>query len=250
MKVLYPTVTGTGMGKRYRKDYLSVAFPGVPVSKNAVSEAYKQVGLNRDGRRAFYDLMLSDITESDVLYVDGTLVQDTSKVNSLSAHSYKSHQTGHKVISVISCMAAKNDMFCCEDVVPGSYSDTGAFRNFLITGKITSGIIVGDTAFCPSIVRSVKEEMNLPDLHFILRLRKNDTRIKAYNLLTGDVCFESSRGDVVYKKVKLSDSCYLYSFKNDDIENMQKNLLLKSLRIKKYQSKNMKSLKNTLAIYS
>ena len=117
-----------------------------------------------------------------------------------------------------------------EDVVPGSYSDTGAFKNFLIKSRIKSGILVGDTAFCPSIARSVIKEMKRTKLHFILRLRKNDTRIKTYNLLDCDAGFESSKGTVHYKKVKVSDDCYLYAFKNDKIANIQRNAAFKKYR--------------------
>lgn len=233
LKVIYPGATEYTMGRLYEKDYTSVLFPGAGVSKNMVGETYKTVGLAVENRRNFFGLLLSEVGKGDVIYVDGSLFQDTSCVNSFSSPSYKSSSTNCDVISVISGLSASSNLFCCEEVVPGSFSDTAGFRSFLVNNNIKQGILNGDRAFCPSIVRKVKDELNLENLHFFLRLKNNDTRIKKYNLLEVSKVLETKSGNILSTKIKVSDTEFLYAFKNPEIAYKQDAIALEKIKKEK-----------------
>ena len=229
LKVLYPGVTEQTVSLRYRNDYISIFYPGASVSKNSVANIYRSVGKNNKCRRAFYKLMLDEIAEKDIIYVDGSLYQDTSTVNSLSASSYKRRQQNHDVVSVISGLSDQTDHFCCEEVVPGSFSDASALKVFLVNNNIKKGIICTDGGFRASTIRKLIAEEGLTELHYIVPMMRNDVRIKKYDLLTVGKVFQARNGLVMHKKVKMSDNQFLYSFKNASIESVQRQHALEKL---------------------
>ncbi len=242
LKVLHPNVTAHTMKRLYERDFTSIVFPHMRLSENKVGETYRNLGLNAEGRKSYFDLQLQKVQEHGLLYVDGSLIQDTSTVNSLSAASYKKKQNGHNVRSVIFAMSA-NKTFCCEDVFAGSMSDTAAFKEYLSNNQIEKGIICADAGFCPSTIKNYIQKNGLKKLHYILHIKKNDKRIKEQNLLDVDEVFVAKNGYVLYKKVKVSNSEYIYAFKNSVIEHKQNQFALKKLNQKKITQKEYNKLK-------
>ncbi len=74
LKVLHPNVTAHTMKRLYERDFTSVVFPHMRLSENKVGETYRNLGLNAEGRKSYFDLQLQKVQEHGLLYVDGSLI--------------------------------------------------------------------------------------------------------------------------------------------------------------------------------
>ena len=214
LKVLHPGITQSALQKCYRNSYLSVAFPGVSLSKNTVSSLYNTIGLSSDCRAKFHKSKILQIGRDNVVIIDGTIVQDTSIINCLSQYSYKNIVVKAKNCIFLYDNTAKD--IVTSETYPGNFSDASVFRDFLVKNHIYTGILVGDRAFYVSVILSLKKQYpsEFSDLRFIMRLKSNDKRIVEYNLKVLDDIFVYGRNYIGYKKVKTEDGLFLYSFKN------------------------------------
>ena len=241
LKILEPNLTEASMRRVYTSSYLSVAFPGVPLSKNTVAKLYHDVGLDEKSRKAFIQSLLSYISESSIIYIDGSLRQFNSDLNFLSKIPYQKKYKGYSVINVMNAFVeSKNILF--SDVYPGSSSDTSIFKKFLVDNLINKGILVGDAAFVPSIVRKlIEEDQKFSDLKYIGLLRSNDKRIKELDLLTFEGVFDSAKGKVLYKKVNdEKNKVFYYAFRNIAISHRQEEALLNKLYLNSNNDLNFK----------
>ena len=214
LKILKPGITQVRLKTVYENSYLSVAFPGVPLSKNTVGDLYHKIGLSVECRNQFHRSQILQIVRNDIVIIDGTLVQDTSYINFFSQRAYK-----ELCVKTQNCVYLYNNtqqVIISSETYPGNFSDTSVFRDFLIKNKLHSGILVADRGFPVSIILDVQK--TYPDefsgLRYILRLKSNDKRIKEYNLKQIDGMFEYGQDIVGYKKVKTDDGLYLFAYKN------------------------------------
>ena len=241
LKVMYPNITEINVKQSYINSYLSVAFPKIPLSKNIVAKLYHDVGLNEGARKHFVQLLLTNLTSSDVIYMDGTCRQLNSYINPLSKKPYKKKYKGYSVINVITAfIPSENTLF--SEVYPGSFSDTSLFQTFLVCNEIFKGLIVGDAAFLPSIVKAlIKSDLRFSDLKYIGILRSNDKRIKGLSLLDFDGVIDSSKGKVLFKKIRDEENdCYYYAFKNLSMSHRQEDKLVDNFYLNSTDKKSFK----------
>ena len=242
LKILYPGVTESTASYHYKNSFLSVLFPNVNISKNKVSELFRYLGLKPELITEYKDKIISSIASSDIIYIDGSYKQYNSNRNFLSKTPIKKKFKGYEVINVItSYISSISELLA--SIYPGSFSDISVFAKYLLENKITCGILIGDSAFLPSIVKRIKEQYKdtFGDLQYIGCLRSNDKRIKELNLLENnfDGAFESAKGNVYFKKIyNAVENTFLYVFKNLDIAYGQENLFL--IKEKKKESLNFK----------
>ena len=235
LKVLYPYNSDQSINNRYKESFLSVAFPGCPLSPNTLSKLYEDLGNNSDARKKFYNLKMDKfLSEFHIMYVDGSLEQLTSSTNSLSQASYKKKHLGFDVINVIRGYSLEENDILCSSVYPGNFSDTSVYKKFLIDNDIHKGIMFGDSAFVPSIVKNIKTNCpGFEDLEYIGLWKKNDVRIPLMEKINFSAPFESSRGNVIYKKYyDVKSKTWFFCFKNENIANDQQHTFLKNAMIK------------------
>ena len=227
LKILFPHITEANMKGHYTNSYLSVTFPNLALSKNTVANLFRDIGLNEQARNAFIQMQLSALSQSHVIYLDGSLRQFNSSANILSKTPYKKKYGGFDVINVMYAYV-EGEHFLFSSVYPGSFSDTSIYRKFLLDNQIFKGILVGDAAFVPSVVEKlIEENAQFADLKFIGYLKSNDKTIAKLNLLDFDDVFDSAKGKVLCKKVKdESTNIIYYSFKNLSISHQQEEMLI------------------------
>ena len=144
--------------------------------------------------------------------IDGTLKQDSSSVNDLSAFSYKAKKKGCREVSVLYAYDIEAMEPICAEVFPGNSTDAASYRSFIRDNDIRRGIIVADKGFPPS---SIKDELSeRPDLHFLTPIKRNDTRIANNNMLDFDGVLSGLDDHVVYKKAAIKGGRYLYAYKS------------------------------------
>ena len=164
LRVVKPKVTDGRLGTHYRRTYVSKYYPGVALSPNSVCDFIQHLGQAGKQRKAFYQLRMAKVIADHHIAIDGTLKQDTSTVNDLSAFSYKAKKKGCQEVSVLYAYDIEAMEPICAEVFPGNSTDAASYSSFIRDNDIRRGIIVADKGFPPS---SIKEELSeRPDLHF------------------------------------------------------------------------------------
>ena len=217
LRVLKPHIGSNRFTTHYNNSFVSVYYPGAALSKNSICTLLSQLGQRSDLIELFYQKRLARIAKEHHIAIDGTLRQDTSKVNDLSNFSYKARIKGCEEVSILYAYDIELGEPVCASVFPGNTPDCKAYGEFLSTHKITRGIIVGDKGY-PSSVISQHLKSN-KELHYFNPLKRTSNYIKEYELLKFEECFSVGDAIVLSRKVYVSDeNKYLYSFVNARME--------------------------------
>ena len=212
LRVIKPEITASRISTHYKRTFVSKYYPAVATSPNSLSKFYQDLGQAGTHRRNYYQLRASAVIADHHVAIDGTLKQDSSRVNDLSAFSYKAKKKGCKEISVIYAYDIENMEPICAEVFPGNSVDAASYKAFIHDNDIRKGIIVADKGFPPSQIHEELEER--PDLHFLTPIKRNDTRITKNDMLSFDGVLTGVGDHVVYKKKKIKGGRYLYAFRS------------------------------------
>ena len=212
LRVIKPEITANRMGTHYRRTFVSRYYPGIAISPNSVCAFYQKLGQAGPLRKAFYQLRASKVLTDHHVAIDGTLKQDSSTVNDLSALSYKAKKKGCKEVSVVYAYDIEAMEPICAEVFPGNSTDAASYRSFIRDNDLKRGIIVADKGFPPS---SIKDELSeRPDLHFLTPIKRNDSRIAKNDMLSFEGVLTGVDDHVVYKKSAIKGSRFLYAYKS------------------------------------
>lgn len=212
LRIIKPEITAMRMGTHYRRTFVSMYYPGVAISPNSICTFYQVLGQAGQLRKAFYQLRASKVVEEHHIAIDGTLKQDSSVVNDLSAFSYKAKKKGCKEVSVLYAYDIEAMEPICAEIFPGNSTDAASYRSFIRDNNLTKGIIVADKGFPPS---SIKDELDeRPNLHFLTPIKRNDLRIANNNMLDFEGVLTGLNDHVVYKKASIKGGRYLYAYKS------------------------------------
>ena len=228
LKVIKPSIAANRYSTHYKRTFISVYYPGIPLSKNSVKELFDRIGMDSDTRKAFFLRRMIKVKKDHHIAIDGTLKQDNSIVNDLSAFSRKARVKGSKDISIIYAYDIETMEPICFEVFPGNSIDASNYLSFIIDNDIKSGILVADKGFPPS---KIEEELkNRPDLHFLTPLKRNDKRIANNDMLDYEGVIEGIDKHVLYKKKKIKGGAYLYSFKDVSLSSKEEHDFLEKAR--------------------
>ena len=212
LKVIRPRITANRMRTHYDRTFISKFYPGVPLSPNTICSFLQKLGQDGDKRRQFYQARAHAVMDEHHVAIDGTLKQDTSVVNDLSAFSRKARIKGCRDISVLYAYDIENMEPICAEVFPGNSIDASSYAAFIRDNDINSGIIVSDKGFPPKQIQTELDER--PALHFLTPIKRNDTRITNNNMLDFDGVLVGVSDHVVYKKCQIRGGHYLYAYKS------------------------------------
>lgn len=212
IKVLRPHVREGRFVTEYRGCFLSHWYPGVALSRNTLQDLFMRLGMNTDVRQRFFKMRMDRVCKEHHIAIDGTLKQDSSTVNSLSAWSRKSRVRGVQDISVLYAYDIEKREPVCSEVFQGNSIDALSFSAFIRDNDIRKGIIVADRGFPPSALKDELSER--PELHFLIPLKRNDKRIAALNLTAWDTQLYDIDGEIVCRKTE-HDKHFYYAFKDN-----------------------------------
>lgn len=213
LRVLRPHITARRYTSEYECSYVSVWYPTAHLSKNKVSDLLIKLGMNKDRRTDFNILRLAHVCEEHHIAIDGTLKQDSSRVNNFSAFSRKARTKGIKEISILYAFDITTMEPLCAEVFQGNSIDATSYSAFIRDNHLTCGIILTDKGFPVSMAR--KEFARHQELHYLSPIRRNDTRIAQYDMLNFNEQLYSVDAEVVCKKQLLEDGTFLYSFRDN-----------------------------------
>ena len=212
LRVIKPKITLGRMATHYRRTFVCKDYPGAAMSKNTLGNLLQRIGQDGDKRKDFYQLRISSVAEEHHIAIDGTLKQNTSIVNDLSAYSYKARTRGCSEVSVLYAYDIEQMEPVCAEVFPGNSIDASSYSVFIRDNDIRKGIIVADKGFPPS---KIKEELaERPELHFLTPIKRNDLRISDNDMLSFEGVLEGIEGHVVYKKKQIRGGRFLYSYRD------------------------------------
>lgn len=87
LRVLKPKITARRVGTEYRRTFISRYYPDLALSANTISTFLQKLGEDGAKRESFYKKRISLVEKTHHVAIDGTLKQDSSSVNDLSAFS-------------------------------------------------------------------------------------------------------------------------------------------------------------------
>ena len=85
LRVIKPSITANRMSTHYNRCFVCKDYPGAAMSGNSVGKLFQKVGMDGNRRKLFYQRRMSATATDHHIAIDGTLKQDTSTVNDLSA---------------------------------------------------------------------------------------------------------------------------------------------------------------------
>lgn len=212
LRVIRPSIAANRYHTHYTRTFVCRHYPGLALSKNTVCTFLQKLGQDGARRQQFYQKRALAVAADHHVAIDGTLKQDTSHANDLSAFSYKAGAKGCREVSVLYAYDIEAMEPVCAEVFPGNSIDATSYRSFIRDNDIRKGIIVADKGFPPSQIKAELEER--PDLHFLTPIKRNDARIASNGMLSFDGVLEGMGEHILYKKCPIKGGRFLYSFKS------------------------------------
>ena len=212
LRVCYPGVSNSELKERYEDSFLCERFPGVSLSRNAVSEFLNDLGKACSRISQFMRHRAEAVGIDHHLLVDGTLKTDDSKVNSLSDFSRKAAKKGTKDISLLYAFDLEEMEPVCSQCFPGNMLDLTAYESFLSGNHITKGLVVADKGFPSDAAKG--QFAARPDLHFLNPVKRNAKVIERHELRNMTDLLPRFE-DVTFRKEKCSGKQkWLYAFRD------------------------------------
>ena len=231
LRIIRPGMGSNRAATHYNRTFVCKDYPGIGLSKNSVAKLLQSLGQDDRRRKQFYKLRIERVMDEHHVAIDSTLKQDSSKVNDLSEFSYKSHGKQHRDISVLYAYDVELMEPICAEVYPGNHTDAVCCESFIRNHDIKRGLIIADKGFPVSKIRNICKDS--PDLHFLIPLKRNDTRIRDNKMLAFEGILEGVGEHIVYKKAKIKGGGFLYSFKDAALAASEEKAFLAKAEAKK-----------------
>lgn len=248
LRITKPEIKSNRFGSEYKRSFVRHYYPGLALSKNTVTKFFERIGQEGLRRKDFYLTRAKAVCETRHIAIDGTLKQDTSSVNDLSAFSRKARVKGCADVSVLYAYDIENHEPICAEVFPGNTIDASSYREFIRHNDIRRGIIVADKGVPPS---QIAEELGQrPELHFLTPLKRNDKRIANNNLLQFQGLLQGIGEPVLYSKCAINGGKrFLYAFKNASKAHGEgRGYLLKQQEAKQYDNETYENKKKVFGV--
>ena len=104
-------------------------------------------------------------------------------------------------------------------------------ESFIRSHGIETGLIIADKGFPVNKIKNVCKDR--PNLHFLIPLKRNDTRIRDNKMLAFEGVLEGVGKHIVYKKTKIKGGGFLYAFKDAALAASEEKAFLARAEAKK-----------------
>lgn len=229
IRVIRPSTPLSRVSAHYYRTFTSVFFPGASISLNSLHKLVDYLGKSEDGRKTFFLKRIQYVMAEHHIAIDGTLKQDNSAVNDLSAFSYKARVKNTREISVIYAYDIERMEPICAQVFPGNCIDASAYSSFIRDNDVDRGIIVADKGFPPSKIKNDLEVR--PNLHFLSPIKRNDVRIKDHDMLSFQGVLSGIDANVLYCKKQIKGGKFLYAFLDQSKSSLEAKTFLTQAKL-------------------
>ena len=197
----------------YETSFASEIYPDVPLSENTVSKLLLQVGMEYRYIREFMQNRIASISGKN-LVIDGMLKDCNRTTDSFSEWSRKGAKKGSMDINLLYAYDMESQEPIAVKPYPGNMLDLSVVQDFIADFPISSGLLVMDKGFSSEANISKLKEMN--GLSYIIPLKQSARKVKENGLLEpfASVLDGYQDATILYKKVKVNESSFLYAFRD------------------------------------
>ena len=196
----------------YQTSFASEYYPGVHLSEHSVTTFLMELG---QGYSKICEFMRNRVKEfiGRNIVVDGMLKDYNSKCGSLSEFSRKGAKKGSKDISLLYAFDPKSKEPIAARAYPGNILDQTAVKSFVKDFEIKNGMLIVDKGFWNE---DFFEEVDKSErLSYLIPLKQNSAFIKNYGMDNPTEHLVGYKdGTILYKKVKMKNGKFLYSFRD------------------------------------
>lgn len=212
LRAAYGDVKNRDLQMHYLTSYASEYYPGVHLSEHAVSAFLMELGLGYSRICEFMRNRVKDFMGGNIV-VDGMLKDYNSKCGSLSEFSRKGSKKGSKDISILYAFDPKSKEPIAARAYAGNILDQTAVKSFVNDFEIKDGMMIVDKGFWNE---SFLDEVDKSDgLSYLIPLKQNSAFIKNYGMDNPTEHLVGYKdGTILYKKVKMKNGKFLYSFRD------------------------------------
>ncbi len=226
LRAAYGNITDRDLKFQYDTCFISELFPGIALSEASVCKFLETIGMAYTRIIDFMKNRVSKLSDNSSCVLDGTLKDNNSDTNSFSEFSRKGRTKGSKDLSLLYLYDLNTCEPVCSHVYQGNMLDLTSFDDFINKFKVNNGLIVLDKGFYNE--ETLEQIRKNNSLKYILPLKKTLKLIvdnKADKDYEGILNYKEKI--IHFKKTKIDDSKYLYSFKDDSIANVEQAAYIK-----------------------
>ena len=220
LRSAYGNITDRDLKFQYDTSFLSELYPGIALSEASVCNFLETIGMAYTRIIDFMKNRVSKLDCNSNCVLDGTLKDNNSKTNSFSEFSRKGRTKGSKDLSLLYLYDLNTCEPVCSHVYQGNMLDLTSFDDFVSKFSIKDGLMVLDKGFYN---KETLDNINKTgSIRYILPLKKT-SKIIVDNNADKDYggILDYKEKIIHFKKTKIDDFKYLYSFKDDTIAQIE-----------------------------
>ena len=213
IRAAYGDVRNRDLMMHYQTSFVSEMYPGLHLSESAVSAFLLEVGQGYSLVAEFMRNRVAKFAGEQSIVIDGMLKDYNSQTGSLSEFSRKARKKGSADINILYAFSPEKMEPIVAKPYAGNLLDKTAIGNFIHENGIANGMMYFDKGFYSE---DLLEDVDKTEgLSYMIPLKQNSTLIARYGMdnptshLDGWV-----EAPVMYKKVKMKNGKFLYSFRN------------------------------------
>ena len=212
LRAAYGDVKNRDLQLHYLTSFASEYYPGVHLSEHAVSAFLMELGQGYSRICEFMRNRVKDFIGGNIV-VDGMLKDYNSRCGSLSEFSRKGSKKGSKDISILYAYDPKSKEPIAARAYAGNILDQTAVKSFVDDFEIKDGMMIVDKGFWNE---PFLDEVDKSDaLSYLIPLKQNSAFIKNYGMDNPTEHLAGYKdGTILYKKVKMKNGKFLYSFRD------------------------------------
>lgn len=213
VRAAYGDVRNRDLMMHYQTSFLSEMYPGLHLSENAVSAFLLEVGQNYSLVAEFMRNRVAKFAGEQNIVIDGMLKDYNSHTGSLSEFSRKARKKGSADINILYAFSPGKMEPIAAKPYAGNLLDKTAIRNFIHENGITNGMMYFDKGFYSE---DLLEDVDKTEgLSYMIPVKLNSTLIARYGMDNPTSHLDGwGEAPVLYKKVRMKNGKFLYSFRN------------------------------------
>ncbi len=221
IKVIRPGTTAERMPILYNRTFISIFYPGIALSPNAIGRLYSDLGSDWLRRKGFYQRRISSTAEDHHILIAGILKQEASEANDLSSYSHKEAKNrSPKDRYLVYAFNLERMEPLCAEIFPGTCIDPFSYASLIRDNDIKAGVIIADSGFqCGSVKDGLPNRLSP---HYLRRVKGNDPRIANNEMLSLQGVLEHPAGKFHYSKKQISADHFLYAFRDAELAVQKK----------------------------
>ncbi len=212
LRAAYGDVKNRDLQLHYQTSYLSEMIQGIHLSEQAVSAFLQEIGQAYSFISEFMRNRVKAFADKHIV-IDGMLKDYNSPDGYLSEFSRKARTKGSKDMSLLYAFDPASKEPIAAKPYPGNMLDQSTISNFLEENKIERGLLIFDKGFHK---QELFDDIDKKDgLAYLIPLKQNSAFIKNYGMDNPTQYLAGYKdATVLYKKEKMSNGTWLYSFRD------------------------------------